>query len=389
VARNWSRRGDNFEKKLDGFGHSHQVKQVHFGSGDTALDHGSDYDGPEPYLMYQVFDGPVAAPGGKGKGGGSGGGGGGRGGTNSAPTDIQISSDDVLENSTAGTVVGTLSASDVDRKERFTFSLENDAGGTFVITGGNKLVVANGAELDYESGQTTYNIVVKVTDKAGNTFTKSMTISVIDVLETPNTAPTAISLSSTNVNENSAGGTVIGVLGNNDPDAGDNWTYQITSDPDGKFAISGNQLVVKSGAVLDFETKGSHSISIKVTDSHDASYTQTFVIGVNDVFEPVNTAPTDMSLSGNQITEGATNGALVGVLTTTDADAGETFTYVLLDSAGGRFTLDGDRLEVANGSLIDYESATSHNVTVQGKYSAGHDYVETFTINVQDQVRLS
>jgi hypothetical protein len=35
------------------------------------------------------------------------------------------------------------------------------------------------------------------------------------------------------------------------------------------------------------------------------------------------------------------------------------FTYTLLNDASGRFALDGDRIVVANGSLLDRQDSTS------------------------------
>jgi hypothetical protein len=376
VAKYWSRRGNSYDLKLEGVEHSQFVRNAIWDTG-PADDYG-DADTPETYVLFEPIGGPVAAKGGK-----KGGGGNDSGSNGSAPSDITLTNDSVDENSIGGTVIGTLGAVDADSRERFTFTLLDDAGGLFAISGKNKLVVADGAEIDYEAGATR-QITVLVTDKKGNTYQETMTISVNNLTETPNTQPTEITLSNMAVDENSAGGTVIGTLGTNDTDAGDSWTYVITLDPDQKFQIIGGQLVLRNGAALDYETAMSHSVTIQVTDSTGASFFETFTIGVNDVFEAVNSAPTDMDISGNSVTEGAANGTLVGVLTTIDPDSGESFTYTLLDSAGGRFTLDGDRLEIANDTLIDFETDPSHTVTVQVTDSAGNTYDETFTIQVQD-----
>ncbi len=50
-----------------------------------------------------------------------------------------------------------------------------------------------------------------------------------------------------------------------------------------------------------------------------------------------------------------------------DVDAGTTLSYSLIDSAGGRFAINSSTgaITVANGSLLNYEAATSHSVTVQ------------------------
>ncbi|RYY75249.1 MAG: tandem-95 repeat protein, partial [Gammaproteobacteria bacterium] len=68
----------------------------------------------------------------------------------------------------------------------------------------------------------------------------------------------------------------------------------------------------------------------------------------------------------------------------TDGDAGTTVTYSLTDNAGGRFAINSTTgvITVANGSLLDYESATSHNVTVLATSSDGSTANRAFSISV-------
>jgi Ca2+-binding RTX toxin-like protein len=98
-----------------------------------------------------------------------------------------------------------------------------------------------------------------------------------------NEAPTNLTLSGTRVAENSAAGTVVGTLGATDPDAGGSFTYALLSDPDGKFQIVGNQLQVRAGANLDFESKTSHQVTLRVTDQGGLSFDRLFTVNVTDV----------------------------------------------------------------------------------------------------------
>ena len=68
-------------------------------------------------------------------------------------------------------------------------------------------------------------------------------------------------------------------------------------------------------------------------------------------------------------------------------DSGATITgYTLTDNAGGRFAIDpvSGVVTVANGSLLDYESASSHSITVQATSSDGSVGTATFTINLSN-----
>ncbi len=60
------------------------------------------------------------------------------------------------------------------------------------------------------------------------------------------------------------------------------------------------------------------------------------------------------------------------------------FRYSLTDNAGGRFAIDANtgEITVANGSLLDSETASSHNITVRVTDAAGLTYDEAMTIAV-------
>ena len=73
-----------------------------------------------------------------------------------------------------------------------------------------------------------------------------------------------------------------------------------------------------------------------------------------------------------------------GTSTATEPDAGDTNTFTLLDDAGGRFSIIDNKLVVANGSLLDYESATSHSIQVKVTDAGGKFSTKTITIGVSD-----
>ena len=69
----------------------------------------------------------------------------------------------------------------------------------------------------------------------------------------------------------------------------------------------------------------------------------------------------------------------------------DTVTYSLSDDAGGRFAIDANtgEITVANGALLDYETATSHTVEVTATSTDGSTSSETFTINLTDDTSES
>ena len=302
---------------------------------------------------------------------------------NDAPTDFLLSAAQVTENAAAGTVIGTLGgAIDQDAGDTHGFTLLDDAGGRFAIVG-DELRVADSSLLDFEAGAS-HDVSVRVTDSANPalSFDKTFTITVGDVNETP----TDFTLSNENVAENSADGTVIGTLGGViDQDGGDTHGFTLLDDAGGRFSLVGDELRVADGTLLDFEAAASHDVTVRVTDSGNPalSFDKTFTVTVGDA----NEAPTELTLNGNAVTENATDGTVIGTLGgVIDQDGADTHGFTLLDDAGGRFTVVGNELRVADGSLLDFEAAASHDVTVRVTDSGNPalSYDETFTITVGD-----
>ncbi|MCG8325308.1 MAG: cadherin repeat domain-containing protein, partial [Thiotrichales bacterium] len=79
------------------------------------------------------------------------------------------------------------------------------------------------------------------------------------------------------------------------------------------------------------------------------------------------TSITDSDGGASTISESVSNGTDVGITASaSDADASDSVTYSLSDDAGGRFAIDSNTgvVTVADASLLDYESATSHTIEV-------------------------
>ncbi len=204
---------------------------------------------------------------------------------------------------------------------------------------------------------------------------------VYSVTDAPvNSPPTDIALSNNSVPENSANGTVVGALTATDPTPGETLTFSMVVSAGGRFGINGTNLVVADGSLLNFEANTSHSVTVRVTDSASNTFDEVFTINVSDV----NEAATLISLTPSTESENTTNGAVVGLLASDDPDGGETETYELLDDAGGRFERVGLQIRVANASLLDFETASSHQINVRVTDSAAHVLEQVLTINITD-----
>ena len=293
---------------------------------------------------------------------------------NDAPRAASMSSGgSVDENSASATVVGVVSATDPDVGSTLTYSLVDDAGGRFTINATTgEIMVANGSLLNYEANSS-HTVTVRVSDGSLASQTV-LTIDVNDVNEAPGAASFA---DGSSVNENSANGAVVGTVDASDPDLGDIVTYSLSDDAGGRFAIDANTgvITVADGSLLNFETSSSHSITVVASDGALTSST-TLTVTVNNV----NEAPTDVVLSSATVDENDV-GAVIGNLTVTDPDAGDTHSFSVSDP---RFEVVGGQLKLAAGNSLDFEAASTVSIDVTATDKGGLDRTEVFVVSIND-----
>src|SRR5207244_3409211 len=96
------------------------------------------------------------------------------------------------------------------------------------------------------------------------------------------------------------------------------------------------------------------------------------------------TTPTDADSADNSVAEGAANGTTVGITASSSDANGPAVTFSLTDDAGGRFAINSTTgvVTVANGTLLDFDTATSHSITVQASDGFGGTSTQSFTVNV-------
>ncbi len=298
---------------------------------------------------------------------------------NRAPTNITLSNASVLESQPVNTTVGTLTATDPDVLNTHVFSLVAGAGSTdnasFNISG---TTLRTSAILDFEV-KSSYSIRVRVTDQGGLTFERQFTIAVVNTSD----PMIDITLSPPSVPENQPALTPVGTLSAiggvvPGPDtftlvagAGDN--------NNGSFQISGSTL--QTNAVFNFEAGSSYSIRVQATDG-----TYTFSKALTVTITNVNEVPTNLTLSSAFVDENLPVGTVVGLLTATDPDAGDTFTWALvagaLDTGNGSFQIVGNQLRT--NAVFDFETQSSYTVRVRGTDAGGLWREETGTIVIGD-----
>ncbi len=279
---------------------------------------------------------------------------------NDAPIGITPASGSVAEN-TAGAAIALLEVAELDANDTHAFSASDVR---FEVVEGRLRLKAD-QSLDFESEpRVTFNVTA--VDAGGLSVTRAFTVFATDV----NDAPTGISLSPKVVAENAVGAT-IGTLTVIDPDADDMHTFVVS---DGRFEVVADQLRLKAGLRLDYETEPSINLDITVTDSGGLALSTPFTIGVTDAFEP----PTDISLSANVVSENVLSAA-IGLVTVTDPEIGDLHTFVFSDN---RFEIVNRQLRLKTGLSLDFETEPSIRLDITARDSTGLQLSRSFTLEV-------
>lgn len=186
--------------------------------------------------------------------------------------------------------------------------------------------------------------------------------------------------------------TQVEVLANDtDPDATDLLVIESVD----STGTTGRVSLTSGGAVLynpagQFTTLGAgasatDSFSYTISDGYGGTSSAQATVTVRGL----NDAPLALAISQTTVSETSPAGSVIGTLTATDPDEGDTFTYALIDDAGGRFAVDGDRLVVADASRIESEQAQSHDLIVRVTDSGGLTFDQALTVQVISRVDLS
>ncbi len=279
---------------------------------------------------------------------------------NSAPSDIGLSAATIAENAGANATVGTLSTTDANAGDSFTYTLVNGTGSednaAFNISGSTLRATAS---LDFEA-KSSYNVRVRSTDGGGLFFEKAFVITVTNVNESPVFSPSSYSFS---IAENSAASTAVGTVTATDPDASTTLTYSLSGTGASNFVINSSTgaITVAAGATLNFEGTNTWNLTATASDG-TLSTTAPVVISLTNVNESPVFSPTSYSFS---IAENSAASTAVGTVTATDPDASTTLTYSLSGTGASNFVINASTgaITVAAGATLNFEDTNTWNLT--------------------------
>ncbi|WP_207681404.1 cadherin domain-containing protein [Desulfonema magnum] len=305
---------------------------------------------------------------------------------NVACTGITLSGLTVAENQPAGTVVGTLSATDADGGPHTFYRVVRRDGwldnGSFVINGN---VLKTAASFDFET-KNALTVYIRANDSYGASCFNSFTINVGNM----NESPTGLALSYRWVDEEKPAGTEVGFFTTSgDPDAGDTHSYGLVSgdggEDSGLFFVEGNTL--RTAKSFDYETEEKHSYNIRIrtSDKGGLSFEKSFTVRVNDMNEP----PTDIDLSVTEVNENNRIATQIGIFSASDPNPCDSHTFSLVsgdgDTDNGVFRISGSILYPRVS--FDYENQAeknSYSIRVLANDGHGGTHEKSFVITVKN-----
>ena len=130
--------------------------------------------------------------------------------------------------------------------------------------------------------------------------------------------------------------------------------------------------------VTGLDAKTTYHVRAYAANEQGTSYSS-----VDITFETLqagaNNPPTDILLSKTSITENNSVNAVVGVLSTTDADAGDTHTYTLVTGSSD-FKINRDTLQSAK--IFDYDAKSTYPIRIKTSDGKGGTFEKAFTITI-------
>ena len=136
----------------------------------------------------------------------------------------------------------------------------------------------------------------------------------------------------------------------------------------------------------DSTHEGDETLYVNLSGASNAAISRSQAVGtiLND--DPANNTPTALGISVNSFNENIAAGSTVANLTTTDPDAGNTFSYSLVSGIGdtdnNAFSIAGNQLSIK--SSPDFEAKSSYSIRVRSTDQGGLSFERAVIFNVID-----
>jgi len=290
----------------------------------------------------------------------------------------------VAENTTA---VTTVKATDADAGTTLVYMLRGGVDqGRFSLDAATGVLTFKAAP-DYEKpSDADGNNIFEVTVRASDGIHTTDQAIAVTVTNGNDIIPVITPSQGFTLDENSPHDQMVGTVAISDADGPTTYSdWAITAgNTGGGFAINAHTgvITVNDSKALDFETTPVFKLKITASDGVHTAEPVEVTVSLNDM----NDAPTDISLDNSGIYENNPSDTPIGRFTSSDQDAGSSFSYALVpgdgDADNTAFTIDGDKLKAAQ--TFDYEKKASYSVRVRTTDNGGLSFDKLFKINIKD-----
>lgn len=302
---------------------------------------------------------------------------------NTAP-EIKAQTFNFSEDLGPNNIIGKVIATDLE-DDKLSYNIKTNSNNLFKIFDNGNLNLAAGMSLDYETAKK-HTITIEVSD-GKLTASAIITINVIDVDE--NVAPEIVA-QGFDVDENIDTATEVANIVATDAN-NNTLTYTITQNafqngdtslPMFEFMQSNSgELRLATNRFLDYENETSYIITVEVSDGL-LTASADITINVTNVNEVPQIRDSSVI---NDAAEDIADTVVIGTIVSTDPE-GDVITYSLSNNPNNLFEINTNgEISLAAGKSLDYETATSHNITIQVS-DGSLSLTEDITINVTDVV---
>jgi hypothetical protein len=306
----------------------------------------------------------------------------------------------------------TLTISDPDSDVSATVALDTAAKGTFTLgsLASSGFATADGGATYTHAATTPAAMQIAIRRlvfvpaanrvAAGLTETTTFSVTISDGVAAPvtNATTTVVSTSVNNAPVVTSGGavtvqehqTAACTVTGSDLDPGAVLSYAISGGADAAlFTIDAATGVVTFNSAPNFESPsdaGGNNVYDIIVTASDGVLTSTLRAVAITVIN-ANEQPTDLALTGATVAQAAGTNAPVGTLSTSDPDAGDTFTYTLVAGTGATdnasFNISGAALRATNPALL---AAGNHSVRIRSTDAGGLWVEKAFVVTVTDNL---
>lgn len=252
------------------------------------------------------------------------------------------------------------------------------------ITAGMELPIADTSKLVWEpfadfNGSDSFQFNIS-DGNAYATTPATVTLSVSSV----NDAPTDITITNINIDENQPIGSTVGFMSTVDVDAGDSHTYTLVSGAgatdNGSFDIVANKLV--TDVAVNYEVKSIYTVRVRSTDGSGASTEKQITVNINNINDkPVTSDLSQTATAGQPFT--FNSGWFINNFTDEDGDPMSKIQIVTLPMYGtlelsGAAVTAGDDIAVLDINDLVYtpNSSFAGYDTIEFKGHDGTDYAD-------------